>query len=112
MDVTKRYPILLSLVSVFILISCSLITGCISEKPVNITAVQSCLTASVSSEEVAGNSYQALTFLDGALALNSSDPALWAQSGNLLMNVGRPDEALAAYDRALSLEPGNASIRT
>jgi hypothetical protein len=48
---------------------------------------------------------KALPLLDAALKQADNDPVAWEAKGDTLCVLGRPDEALAAYERALSAQP-------
>src|SRR5690242_12465189 len=43
--------------------------------------------------------------IGAALKLNPRDAGAWANQGNVLNLLGRGEEAVAAYDRALALQP-------
>ncbi len=45
-----------------------------------------------------------------ALELNEALPLAWNYLGTALYNLGSPDEALEAWDRALILEPANSDV--
>ncbi len=53
---------------------------------------------------------EALAELDAALAINPNNPAWNAQRGYLLEELDRPSDAVAAYERALDLEPGDRDV--
>ena len=50
-------------------------------------------------------SERALVSLDRALALRPDSPDVWRNRGGVFVTLGREDEALAAYELALSLNP-------
>ena len=89
-----------------------LTSGCITDKPVNLTEVQMTLATSGDNASIAGNNSEALVLVDAALNLNNTDPGLWIRSGDLLAKTGEQNEALSAYDQALVLNPHNATART
>lgn len=53
---------------------------------------------------------QAEHLLAAAIAIEPEDDACLNNYANVLVQLQRPDEALAAFDRALSLAPDNAAI--
>jgi Tfp pilus assembly protein PilF len=48
-----------------------------------------------------GENEEALRFFQEALAVDPNDPDVYANAGNVLLSLGRLDEALARYDEAL-----------
>jgi tetratricopeptide (TPR) repeat protein len=59
--------------------------------------------------EGAGGAREALALLETALAARSDDVAAWESKGHALAGLGRHDEALAAHEMALTLEPTRES---
>jgi serine/threonine-protein kinase len=57
-------------------------------------------------------SERALESLDRALALRPDSAEIWRYRGGVLITLGRDDEALAAYEMALSLNPTDASAHS
>jgi len=55
---------------------------------------------------VHGKSAEALELVDAALAASPADPQLHLQQGRLLGQLGRVEDAVAAYSRAVNLRPG------
>ena len=51
----------------------------------------------------------ALPLLEAALAARSDDVTAWECKGHALYSLGRYDEALAAFRKALTMEPGRES---
>ena len=51
---------------------------------------------------------EAIPFYRQAFALNTSDVSVSTDLGTALWYVGRPDEALAQYERSLAIEPTHA----
>jgi len=51
----------------------------------------------------------ALPLLDAALAVRPDDVTAWESKGHALGGLGRDDEAMAAFQRALTREPGRES---
>jgi len=58
-----------------------------------------------------GDSAEAISLIERALALNASDPAAWTHYGLALQGGSRFEEAAAAHDRALALRPGMLTAR-
>ncbi|HKB96189.1 MAG TPA: tetratricopeptide repeat-containing glycosyltransferase family protein [Rhizomicrobium sp.] len=58
-----------------------------------------------------GDAAEALELIGAALTLKPDAPEALFNYGNVLKNGGRLDEALAAYERALSIRPGYAVAR-
>jgi cytochrome c-type biogenesis protein CcmH/NrfG len=56
------------------------------------------------SDEIAG--------LEFKTSQNPADIAAWIQLGNLCFDSDLPDKAIAAYDKALALNPNNADVLT
>ena len=56
------------------------------------------------SDEIAG--------LEFKTSQNPGDIAAWIQLGNLCFDSDLPDKAIAAYDKALALNPNNADVLT
>ena len=48
---------------------------------------------------------EALAAFDRAIALDNSLPDFWFNKGNVLNNLGEPEQSLTAYQRAVSIEP-------
>lgn len=59
-------------------------------------------------EHQSGNPMAALQHLRTAAQSETAEPFYWVNLGNLLKDLQRPQEAEAAYQRALALEPGEA----
>ena len=59
-------------------------------------------------EHQSGNPMAALPHLRTAAQSETAEPFYWVNLGNLLKDLQRPQEAEAAYQRALALEPGEA----
>ena len=59
-------------------------------------------------EHQSGNPMAALPHLRTAVQSEAAEPFYWVNLGNLLKDLQRPQEAEAAYQRALALEPGEA----
>ena len=57
-----------------------------------------------------GQLAQAETLYVQALRTVRDNPAIWFNHGLVLGDLGRPQEALASFDRALKLSPGTAEI--
>lgn len=55
-----------------------------------------------------GDSVVALDYYDRALAIDPEDPELVLDRGTLLLDMGRVDEARAAFARVIELDPDNA----
>ena len=53
---------------------------------------------------------ESLAFFDAALARDRNFTAAWLAKGVTLHNLHRYDDAIACYDRALALSPGDPSI--
>lgn len=53
-----------------------------------------------------------LSALEDKVRANPQDAASWIQIGNIHFDADRPREAIAAYEKALALEPGNAEVLT
>jgi predicted O-linked N-acetylglucosamine transferase (SPINDLY family) len=58
-----------------------------------------------------GDSAEAVTLIERALALNSNDPAAWTHYGLALHGQARFEDAVAAQERALTLRPGLLAAR-
>ena len=58
-----------------------------------------------------GDSAEALELLGAALTLKPDAPDILFNYAHVLKGIGRQDEALAAYDRALSVKPDYAAAR-
>lgn len=56
---------------------------------------------------LSGNATSAYAVLKEATDANPSNASLWINLAAALRGLGRPDEEMAALDKALSLEPGN-----
>jgi cytochrome c-type biogenesis protein CcmH/NrfG len=56
------------------------------------------------SDEIAG--------LEFKMSQNPGDIAAWIQLGNLCFDADLPEKAIAAYDKALALNPDNADVLT
>ena len=56
-----------------------------------------------------GDPVQALVFVDKAAALNPSHPAIWRCLGNVLLDLGRFEDCLAAYNTSLGLQADPAT---
>ena len=56
---------------------------------------------------LSGNAAGAYAVLKPATDANPSNPSLWINLAAALRGLGRPDEEMAALDKALSIEPGN-----
>ncbi len=56
-----------------------------------------------------GLAEQALEYLTRAAALMPGHAGIWNNRGNILRDLGRPQEALASFQQALTLRPGSAS---
>lgn len=54
---------------------------------------------------------QALTIMDGLLAERPEDPYFHELRGQILMESGRPDDAIAHYAKAVSILPAEALLR-
>ena len=52
----------------------------------------------------AGHAAEAERLIGEALKLDQAAPLIWSNYGNVLDMLGRPDEAITAYDRALALD--------
>ena len=48
---------------------------------------------------------EALGFFEQALLLNQNNPELWNYKGVALRSMGRYDEALVCFNKALELDP-------
>ena len=59
-------------------------------------------------EHQSGNPMAALPHLRTAAQSETAEPFYWVNLGNLLKDLQRPQEAEAAYQRALAREPGDA----
>ena len=59
-------------------------------------------------EHQRGNPMAALPHLRTAVQSEAAEPFYWVNLGNLLKDLQRPQEAEAAYQRALAREPGDA----
>ncbi len=59
-------------------------------------------------EHQRGNPMAALPHLSTAVQSEAAEPFYWVNLGNLLKDLQRPQEAEAAYQRALAREPGDA----
>jgi len=49
----------------------------------------------------------ALSFFEQAMILEPNNPEIWNQKGSALRSLGRYDEALDCFNRALELEPSD-----
>ena len=56
-------------------------------------------------ESQKGNAPAAAELIGKAIKLNPNDASAHANIGNVLLDLGRPEEALASYERALDLKP-------
>ena len=59
---------------------------------------------------LAGENETALAALDGAIELNPNYAFAYAQRGIVLTYLNRPDEAIAAAERAIRLSPNDPSV--
>jgi len=50
---------------------------------------------------------EALTSLDRAIQLDSTNGKLWSARGELMAHLGRDEEAISSFDRALEINPGH-----
>ena len=55
-----------------------------------------------------GQPVEAERLMAAALAGNSTSPLIWSNYGNVLDLLGRRGDAIAAYDRALAIDPNHA----
>ena len=54
-----------------------------------------------------GDYQRALQYFIEILEQDPEDASLWVEKGDVLRNLGRTNEALAAIDTAIRLDPGN-----
>ena len=60
-----------------------------------------------------GKAHEALAFLERAIAARPRDSHLYGEMGNvLLVDLNRPDDAVAGYEAALAIEPTFAEAQT
>jgi tetratricopeptide (TPR) repeat protein len=59
----------------------------------------------VGAYQQAGNTQAALTLLDQAISHYPGDVSLWSTKANLLLEQGRPQEALASLEDAINIQP-------
>jgi len=52
-----------------------------------------------------GEFEMALGFFEQALVLNQNDPELWNNKGIVLRSIGRYDEAIECFNKALQIDP-------
>src|ERR1700749_5326043 len=57
-----------------------------------------------------GRNDEALDMFNAALRLNPRDAGLWMNMGNVMNAMGRAADALAAFDKADALAPGQPNI--
>ncbi len=57
-----------------------------------------------------GDYINALTACDSAILIDNSFPDPYVYSGNVLVALGYPDQAVYAYHRAYTLDPGSADL--
>jgi tetratricopeptide (TPR) repeat protein len=55
-----------------------------------------------------GENEKALTYLEQVLITNPQHAMAWCEKGNCLDYLGRCEEALQSYDRAIRLDPDNS----
>lgn len=73
----------------------------LQSQPLHFDALQ--LLATIAAQQ--GDSALAVDLFDRALMVKPSFAAAWSNRGNALLELKRPDEALASYDRALRIQP-------
>jgi Flp pilus assembly protein TadD len=54
-----------------------------------------------------GSFEQALSYFEQALLMSQSSPEIWNLKGAALRSVGRYDEALECFNKALELDPSD-----
>ncbi|NUW36282.1 tetratricopeptide repeat protein [Nonomuraea sp. SMC257] len=60
-----------------------------------------------------GDEHEALPYYEKALEMGASDRRVtWTNYGSTLRVCGRPEEALAAFDKGLEESPGDHGLRT
>lgn len=52
---------------------------------------------------------KAIRGFDEAIRLNGNDPNFWSNRASAYLTLGRFKDALADFDRAQSIDPGNAA---
>jgi len=52
----------------------------------------------------------ALTEFEMSIDSNQGDPQVWIEAGNIYFNIGGYDDAIASYQKAMELDPSNATV--
>jgi tetratricopeptide (TPR) repeat protein len=53
----------------------------------------------------------ALTEFEMSIDSNQGDPQVWIEAGNIYFNIGLFDDAIASYQKAIDLDPSNATVQ-
>lgn len=63
-------------------------------------------------ELASGRSEAAINYLSQAVAADAQNVAAWNAYGVALSSINKPQEAVAAFDKAIALQPANARLRS